>query len=707
MAAVTTSPPPTSNSPNRRDSVPIQSLSPVARKPVPSSNPQAIAAPKFRDLPASSVRANFQQNNSAQPSNIDVDHAQQAATTFNPAAGATNMPPAPTNVSDRVDAGVMTPQDRLRKQDVDRNSRESDDTTGTSQQPASVKSSATTSASSLSGINENSECPPDGDSPGSSILEGNLPRPQSIPQFQYHQHSDYPQRVPSIPSDGIRTPSNPDLADSTGNVRRHLTPTSNHVRRSSLPRPQSAYSAISEGPRGRSPGLMPGGSTIREHSVQSRKSPDVRPSSYAELLNVPYPQQAPAPITLDNSLLRNAVGNNASLLSAQKTLEMYRQNVKKTNDFSVQYSFAVFLISVAQEQGLDFSDPKGRKTSPQPVRDLDSPIVEAKVANPHDLVREARGILQKLAGGGYPFAQYYLADGFASGLFNKGKEDYNSAFPLFVLAAKHGHAESAYRTALCYEFGWGCRKDPAKAVQFLRTAASKRHPGAMTRLGKACLSGDLGEKRYREGIKWMKLATEAADTQYNAAPYQLGCLYETGYGDDIFRDPSYAAELYTQAADLGHPEANFRMGDAYEHGHLNCPRDPALSVHFYTGAAERGHAGAMMGLCAWYMVGAPPMLEKDEEEAYEWANRSADLGYVKAQYAVGYFTEMGIGCRRDILEANVWYVKAADAGDERAKQRLAVIQAAVTGQGTPMDVAPPRNGKITKGNKDDKDCIIM
>lgn len=68
---------------------------------------------------------------------------------------------------------------------------------------------------------------------------------------------------------------------------------------------------------------------------------------------------------------------------------------------------------------------------------------------------------------------------------------------------------------------------------------------------------------------------------------------------------------------------------------------------------------------------------------------------------------MGIGCRRDILEANVWYVKAADAGDERAKQRLSIIQAAISGQGTPMDVAAPRSGKLAKANKDDKDCVVM
>jgi len=312
---------------------------------------------------------------------------------------------------------------------------------------------------------------------------------------------------------------------------------------------------------------------------------------------------------------------------------MYRQNVKKTNDFSIQYSFAVFLISTAQEMGLNPEEPEHRKPSPQSNKAGDSPSPYGQSGlSPYELVREARSILQRLSNAGYPFAQYYLADGYASGLFSKGKEDYNTAFPLFILAAKHGHAESAYRAALCYEFGWGCRKDPTRAVQFLRVAATKSHPGAMTRLGRACLSGDLGERRYREGLKWLKLATEAADAINNSAPYHLGCLYEMGYGDDIFMDESYAAELFTQAAELGHAEANYRMGDAYEHGKLNCPRDPALSVHFYTGAAEKGHAAAMMGLCAWYMVGAEPILEKDEEEAYEWARRSAELGKFTQSY---------------------------------------------------------------------------
>ncbi|KFY38903.1 hypothetical protein V495_06264 [Pseudogymnoascus sp. VKM F-4514 (FW-929)] len=530
--------------------------------------------------------------------------------------------------------------------------------------------------------------------------------------------------------------------DNGANINRHLTPSSNYGRRSFIQRPASAYSINSDyGTRGRSPIMVSNSPSWSGRALSAHSgTPDggSRPASYIDLLNAPYPQPPPVPQAMfDNSGLRSVVGSNASLLSTQKTLEMYRLNVKKTNDAQTQYAFALLLIDAAREIGLGEPNPATGKQSPKLGRDLESPYVETAASSSQDLLREARAILQKLADRSYPYAQYYLADGYASGLFSKGKEDYDRAFPHFISASKHGHAESGYRAALCYEFGWGCRKDPQKAVQYYRQSASKNHPGAMTRLGRACLSGDLGLNRYREGLKWLKRATDSADPQYNAAPYHLGLLYETGYGDDVFQDETYAAQLFTQAADLGHAEACYKLGDAYEHGKLSCPRDPALSVHFYTGAAQKGQASAMMALCAWYMVGAEPILEKDENEAYEWARRAAECGLTKAEYAVGYFTEMGIGCRRDPLEANVWYVRAAEAGDERAQYRLAAIRATASG-GVPMEVAQPRtkqgkklqaktsslpdeNGPATPGlqdsmprglgtgspKKDDKECVVM
>lgn len=456
-----------------------------------------------------------------------------------------------------------------------------------------------------------------------------------------------------------------------------------------LPRPDSAYSSISDlaQSRGRSPQMSPATYARASSTHSAAHSSDQRPLSYVDLLNVPYPQ--PPPISadvLDNANLRIAIGNNASLLSTRQTLEMYRANVKKTNDPAIQYEFAVFMISAAQELP---SEPETASAS------------DTSYGATHgDLLKEARQILQRLSDRSYPFAQYYLADGYSSGLFNKGKVDNEKAFPLFVSASKHGHAEAGYRAALCYEFGWGCRVDAQKASQFYRHAASKNHPGAMLRLGRACLVGDMGlGKKYREGVKWLKRAAESADFQYNSAPYELGVLHETGYGNDIFRDESYTAQLFTKSADLGHPEANYRLGDAYEHGKLSCPRDPALSVHFYTGAAQHSHPLAMMALCAWYMVGAEPVLEKDENEAYEWARKAAETGLPKAEYTVGFFTETGIGCRRDPLEANVWYVRAADHGDDRATHRIAAIRAAATGANPVTAALPKGNGaKIQQGS---------
>jgi TPR repeat protein len=57
------------------------------------------------------------------------------------------------------------------------------------------------------------------------------------------------------------------------------------------------------------------------------------------------------------------------------------------------------------------------------------------------------------------------------------------------------------------------------------------------------------------------------------------------------------------------------------------------------------------------------------------------IGYGKAEYAVGYFKEMGIGCKQDTMEANHWYWRAAQQGDNRAKERMKTIEKAVSGGG--------------------------
>ncbi|KAG0283759.1 hypothetical protein BGZ98_006194, partial [Dissophora globulifera] len=153
-------------------------------------------------------------------------------------------------------------------------------------------------------------------------------------------------------------------------------------------------------------------------------------------------QQLDSPLGQDQSVLSHShlkPGHKATLLSYTQTLELYRQNAKKTNDPELQFEFAAFMI----DAGKPLEDPQTRA----------------------ELFDEAMKLLRKLATNGHAESQHYLAECYASG-FAKGKPDFDKAFPLWVQASKHGHPDAAYRTGRCYDEGLGTRKDNARAVQF-------------------------------------------------------------------------------------------------------------------------------------------------------------------------------------------------------------------------------------------------
>lgn len=390
-----------------------------------------------------------------------------------------------------------------------------------------------------------------------------------------------------------------------------------------------------------------------------------RPASIA-------PSVASGPL-LDHSHLK--VGQKASLLSHGKTLELYRQNAKKTNDPNLIYELAVFMIDAAKTMGTDDGGA--------PVTAVNGPN---KVdTQKEELIKEATGLLKKIADRGHPDAQYFLADCYANGIGTRtGKQDFGQAYTYFVLAAKHGHPDAAYRAGTCYEKGWGCRKDTGKALQFYRKAAAQSHPGAMYRLATAELNGELGlRKNAKEGVKWLKRSAEAATPEFPHALHELALLHERGIDNVLFVDPEYSCELLAQAGEMGYAPSAYKLGVNYEYGRMGCPQDGGLSIHMYNIAAQQNHKEACFALTAWYLVGAPGILPQSDTEAYLWAKKAAEQGLAKAEYAVGYFTEMGIGTVKDLNEAKAWYKRAAEHGDKRANQRIAILQ----GRGGPTDLA--------------------
>lgn len=125
-----------------------------------------------------------------------------------------------------------------------------------------------------------------------------------------------------------------------------------------------------------------------------------------------------------------------------------------------------------------------------------------------------------------------------------------------------------------------------------------------------------------------------------------------------------------RAAYLGFPPAQYKLGWAYEHAKLGCPFDATLSVQYYTLASQAGEGQADMALSKWFLCGCEGAFEKDEELAFVFAEKAAKKGLASAEFAMGYYYEVGVGRQKDLSAAKEWYLKVS--------ARIAVVHSATT-----------------------------
>jgi len=356
-----------------------------------------------------------------------------------------------------------------------------------------------------------------------------------------------------------------------------------------------------------------------------------------------------------------------------QSLEMYRQNAKKSNDPHVQLEFAKYLIAMA-DAAMD-SDP------------------DQKVAqrNQEILYNEGLKWIKKLAsqGGGlgktpYAEAQFFLAECYGNGSIGL-QIDHEKAFSYYLQASKQSHPPSTYRAAVCYEYGAGTKKDHQRAVQFYRKAAALGDVLSMYKLGIILLNGTLNQdKNPREGLTWLKRAAAQADQTCPHALHELGLIYEGKNPETnglIIPDPNYSQELYLKAAQYGYAPSQYKLGLCYEYGLLNLPVDSRRSIAWYSKAAEQGDPEAELALSGWYLTGADNVLKQSDKEAFLWARKAANKGLAKAEYAVGYYYENGIGVKKDLEEAKRSYLSAASQNNKRALVRLKEMKAGYASRG--------------------------
>jgi TPR repeat protein len=286
-------------------------------------------------------------------------------------------------------------------------------------------------------------------------------------------------------------------------------------------------------------------------------------------------------------------------------------------------------------------------------------------------VMESHKLLKKLTSLNNSDAMFFLADCYGRGALGLETSPSN-AFALYQSAAKAGHAAAAYRTAVCCEIGQdeggGTRKDPLKAVQWYKRAATLGDVAGMYKMGMVLLKGLLGQRKdLREAVQWLKRAAERADAENPHALHELALLYSAPQSGEssIVRDEGYAVELFRQGAELGYKFSQFRLGRAYEQGEMGLPMDAKASITWYSKAAVQEEHQSELALSGWYLTGyndprtGAVVLAQSDTEAYLWARKAAVAGLPRAEFAMGYFLEEGIGCPRDVEGAKRWYWRAA------------------------------------------------
>jgi TPR repeat protein len=248
-------------------------------------------------------------------------------------------------------------------------------------------------------------------------------------------------------------------------------------------------------------------------------------------------------------------------------------------------------------------------------------------------------------------------------------------------AAEQGHAEAQYRLGLCYENGEGVSRDMEKAVYWLTKAAEQNHHDAQVNLAWAYKGEDQEKANYwdSEATKQFKKAAEQGNAE---AMYKL----YNHYNHYNFYDRDLAAVWLIRAAEQGHAKAQCDLAEAYKYGSLDFPKTLHESAYWYkeaakrfAQAAEQGDAEAMYRLSnIFYWGSGLGYIPQDEIKARNLLFKSADCGYLHAQYITGYAQQYGWEysgfkyINQNIEYANNWYTIAANRGHIEAQYHLGI-----------------------------------
>lgn len=263
-----------------------------------------------------------------------------------------------------------------------------------------------------------------------------------------------------------------------------------------------------------------------------------------------------------------------------------------------------------------------------------------------------------------------IADAFDAAVKASGHYEYEFALRVFRKLAELGHADAQYQLGDMALQGHDISMDDSDidAGVWLVSAAEQGHVDALIKLGEIYgyqLDCDWPDMRHLEVIK-------EAVSGYDNAQYELGLLYERGWG--VYRNDARAIQWLTRAAEQGHLDAQIKLGRMYRYNEGNVwecisEEDHIQALWWYECAAEQGDAGAQ------FESGSILYDYDGPAGAVSWFKLAADQGHKLAQHALGDMIADNLVSNEDFEheDAVKWFISAAEQGDAVAQYYLGCV----------------------------------
>ncbi|THC95473.1 hypothetical protein EYZ11_005067 [Aspergillus tanneri] len=353
----------------------------------------------------------------------------------------------------------------------------------------------------------------------------------------------------------------------------------------------------------------------------------------------------------------------------EASLEKARMPVLSSNDPEMQLAWAQDALAYVEAA----TQNEARLSLIQPPRPQ-TPQVERQ------LKVDAMNIVNFLAEQYHPKAEFIKGMWLEFGKFGY-RIDKKEAFRAYSRAAEKGYARAEYRIGMQFESSG----EPEKAIRHYEKGVALADSASFYRLGMMILLGQHGQRQdYQTGLDYINLAAQSCDENAPQGAYVYGMLLarelpQVNVPENYLPLDLNAARVNIEkAAYHGFAKAQVKMGAAYELCQLGCDFNPALSLHYNALAARQGEPEAEMAISKWFLCGHEGVFEKNDELAFKYAQRAAQSGFPTAEFALGYFYEVGICVQVDIKEARTWYAKAAANGNKDATSRIDSISRSKT-----------------------------